>query len=425
MYETSKAAHVANEMRHYNIVVLGICKSRWNGAGRITLATGEQLVYSGLDNEQHTHTEGVAFMMSKLATKALIEWVPVSPRIITARFNSKDRKVTLINCYAPANNTTDELKQEFFDSLQRVLDHTPRRDIRILMGDLNAKIGSDNTGKERIMGRHGLRCLNENGERLADLYAFNDLVIGGSIYPHKTTHKATWISPDGRSSNQIDHIAIGRKWRRSLIDVRVKRGADVASDHHLLLGVIKVKLRAKQDHTCTPHYKYNTQNLKSKEIAETFSCSVKNRYSALEFVEEDVDSHWTALKHTWQKSCDEVLGKRRKSQKEWLSAETWNLITQRKRLKVDINSCSGQAKKSNLTSRYWQLNKDVRKSAKKDKKAFLDTLATEVESAAGQRNMKRLYDITRAMSGKRSRPPEPVKNKDGIIITEEQDQRAR
>ena len=94
MYETSKAAQVANEMRRYNIAVLGICESRWDGAGRITLATGEQLVYSGHDNEQHAHTEGVAFMMSKLAAKALIEWVPVSPRIITARFNSKGRKFT-------------------------------------------------------------------------------------------------------------------------------------------------------------------------------------------------------------------------------------------------------------------------------------------------------------------------------------------
>ena len=84
--------------------------------------------------------EGVAFIMSKLAATALIEWVPVLPRIITARFNSKGRKVTLINCYAPTNNTTDELKQEFYESLQGVLDHTPRRDNRILMGDLNAKI---------------------------------------------------------------------------------------------------------------------------------------------------------------------------------------------------------------------------------------------------------------------------------------------
>ena len=141
-------------------------------------------------------------------------------------------------------------------------------------------------------------------------------------------------------------------------------------------------------------------------------------------MEEDVDRHWTALKHTWKKSCDEILGKGRKILKEWLSAETWNLITQRKQLKAEIYSCTEQVKKSNLTSRYWQLNKDVRKNAKKDRKAFFDTLATEAESEAGQRNMKRLYDITRTTSGKRSRPPVPVKNKDGAIITEEQEQRA-
>ena len=275
------------------------------------------------------------------------------------------------------------------------------------------------------MGRHGLGCINDNGDRFANLCAFNDLVIGGNIFSHKAIHKATWISPDGRSSNQTDHIAIGRKWRRSLMDVRVKRRADVASDHHLLLGTLKGKLRAHRDLSSRPRYKYNTQNLKSKEIAETFSCSVKNRYSALEFVEEEIDSHWIALKHTWQESCDEVVGKRKRTQKEWLSAETWNLITQWKRLKVEISRCNEQAKKSSLTLMYLQLNKDVKKSAKKDKKEFYNTLATEAESAAGQRNMKRLYDITRTMSGKRRSQSKPVKSKEGVTITTEQEQRTR
>ena len=68
------------------------------------------------------------------------------------------------------------------------------------------------------------------------------LVIGGSIYPHKRIHKATWVSPDHKTENQIDHICISKKFRRSLQDVRVKRGADVASDHHLLTARLKLKL---------------------------------------------------------------------------------------------------------------------------------------------------------------------------------------
>nr|KAG5711442.1 hypothetical protein BaRGS_025869 [Batillaria attramentaria] len=55
----------------------------------------------------------------------------------------------------------------------------------ILMGDFNAKIGSDNTGYEDTMGTHGLGQMNENGERFADFCALNQLVIGGSIFPHK------------------------------------------------------------------------------------------------------------------------------------------------------------------------------------------------------------------------------------------------
>ena len=113
-------------------------------------------------------------------------------------------------------------------------------------------------------------------------------------------------------------------------------------------------------------------------------------------------------------------GKRERGQKEWLSEEKWNLITQVKRLKVGISRCAEQGKKSNLTSRYWQLNKDVRKSAKKDKKKFLNALATEAKSGVGERNMKRLPGITKTMSVNGSRHPKPVKNKEGVAIFEEQ-----
>ena len=91
------------------------------------------------------------------------------------------------------------------------------------MGDFNAKIGMDNTGYEDIMGTHGLGQMNEKGERFADLCALNQLVIGGSIFPHKRIHKATWISPNHVTENHIDHICISRKFRRSWQDVRVMR----------------------------------------------------------------------------------------------------------------------------------------------------------------------------------------------------------
>ncbi|VDO97906.1 unnamed protein product [Schistosoma margrebowiei] len=75
--------------------------------------------------------------------------------------------------------------------MQSIIEKCPRNDLTILMVDQNAKVGMDNTEYEDIMGRHGLGERNENGERFANLCAFNKLVIGGTIFPHKHMHKAT------------------------------------------------------------------------------------------------------------------------------------------------------------------------------------------------------------------------------------------
>nr|XP_042711954.1 craniofacial development protein 2-like [Chrysemys picta bellii] len=134
------------------------------------------------------------------------------------------------------------------------------------MGDFNAKIGPDNTGYEQVMGTHALGEMSENGERFVDLCALNNLVIGGSIFPHKRIHKSTWVSPAGTIANQIDHFCISKKFRRSLQDVRVRRGADVASDHHLV--VTRLKLKKNWIDASDRRVKYNVFLLKDHKIKE-------------------------------------------------------------------------------------------------------------------------------------------------------------
>ena len=85
--------------------------------------------------------------------------------------------------------------------------------------------------------------MNENGDMLADFCAFNNMIIGGSVFPHRIIHKENWVAPDHRTKYKIDHICIGRKFRRSMQDVRVQRGADAASDNHLVLAIMKLKKR--------------------------------------------------------------------------------------------------------------------------------------------------------------------------------------
>ena len=180
---------------------------------------------------------GEAVLMTPGANRALLFWEPVSPSIITVRFNSRGRKITILQCYAPTNTSSLESKEEFYEQIKATMEKIPKRDLKILMGDLNAKVGSDNTDKELIMGTHGVGEHNE-------FCMFNDLVIGVTLFPHKPIHKKTWKSPDSKTETQIDHTSIDRKWRRSLLDVRVKRGADAATHHYLVISEIQIKFKA-------------------------------------------------------------------------------------------------------------------------------------------------------------------------------------
>ena len=276
------------------------------------------------------------------------------------------------------------------------------------------------------MGKQGIGEENENGELFTDFCSYNDLVIGDTIFPHKDFHKTTWTSPDGKTENQIDHITIGRKWRRSLHDVRARRGADAASDHQLVVAVLQIKLKTYRDGASRPSFKYNVQNLKDKVKMEEFNVELRNKFSALEgLAEETVEGHWQGVANTWNTTCNNILGKKTKKHKEWMSTETWDLITQRGQLNQDINLTQDQEEKQTLRTRYWEKNRQVRKSARQDKRKFVEDLTEEAETAADKRDMKRLYEITRVLSGKRNRTNCPVKDKNGDIITGEEKERKR
>ena len=168
MFQTGKTAQVAAEARNNKLNILGISETRWTGASKMRLATGELLLYSGHEEEGAPHTQGVALMLSQTAQRALIGWQAQGPRIITASFKTKKRRLNLniIQCYAPTEDSDEEAKDDFYNRLQAVLQSFPGRDITVVMGDFNAKLGRDNTGYEDIMGKHGLGDMNDKGRGL-------------------------------------------------------------------------------------------------------------------------------------------------------------------------------------------------------------------------------------------------------------------
>nr|KAG5709545.1 hypothetical protein BaRGS_001595 [Batillaria attramentaria] len=362
-------------MKNYKIGVLGLSETRWLQTGQLRFSSGEQLLYSGHTEDGAPHTEGVALMLAPEAQRALIGWEPVNSRIITAKFitKKKDIKLNIIQCYAPTNDAEEEKKDDFYQQLQTVIDRGGAKDMTILMGDFNAKIGSDNTGYENTMGTHGLGQMNENGERFADFCALNQLVIGGK-------HLPTQAHPQG-------HMEIAGP--------------------------------------C--HGEPDRSHLHQPEVQEIVArCARDEGFQPLQDLIEDsgmdIETQWEHSKKLWHDTCEEVLGKRKTQHKEWISADTIQKLEVRKKKKTALNTSRTRRAKAKAQEEYTAADREVKRSTRKDKRDYIDNLANQAEEAARQGNLKDLYQVTKKLAGKFQQTDKPVKDKNGhpLTTTEEQ-----
>ena len=139
----------------------------------------------------------------------------------------------------------------------------------------------------------------------------------------------------------------------------------------------------------------------------------------------DIDTQWQQIKEMWTSTCSEVLGKKKYQQKDWISAETVNKVQVRKEKKGAVNNSRTRAAKAAAQEEYTEANRAVKNSVKTDKANFIEDLAKEAEDASAQGNMKQLYDVTRKLAGKYKNTDRPIKDKNGNVLTSDEDQLKR
>ena len=116
----------------------------------------------------------------------------------------------------------------------RTLELTPKKDVLFIIGDWNAKPGSQET--PGVTGKFGLDMRNEAGQRLIAFCQENALVIANTLFQQCKRRLYTWTSPDGQHRNQIDYIFCSQRWRSSIQSVKIRRGAVCGSDHELFIA---------------------------------------------------------------------------------------------------------------------------------------------------------------------------------------------
>ena len=138
-------------------------------------------------------------MVNKRVRNAVLGCNLKNNRMISVRFQGKPFNITVIQVYAPTSNAEAADVERFYEDLQDLLELTPKKDVLFIIGDWNAKVGSQETPGGT--GKFGLGMWNEAGQRLIEFCQENTLVTANTLFQQHKRRLHTWTSPDGQHRN--------------------------------------------------------------------------------------------------------------------------------------------------------------------------------------------------------------------------------
>uniref|UniRef100_A0A8R1I4U7 Reverse transcriptase domain-containing protein n=1 Tax=Caenorhabditis japonica TaxID=281687 RepID=A0A8R1I4U7_CAEJA len=196
--------------------------------GEWVLSSGAELICT----RREAREGGLAFWIHKDWLDSLVETKRESDRISTASFDFHGSHLHVINVYAPTSAANETQSDKFYKDLKKVYTRLSKWDSSIIIcGDFNAVVGCSSDDLP-FVGGHGTGQRSDNGDRLVN-FAFSSRVsILNTIYPKRPNRKWTWISPNGKTKNEIDFILTNR--REIAVDCEVYCDYLNCSDHRLL-----------------------------------------------------------------------------------------------------------------------------------------------------------------------------------------------
>ena len=153
-------------------------------------------------------------------------------RMIAVHFPGKPFNIMVIQAYAPTSNAEEAEVEQFYEDLQDLLELTPQKDALFIIGDWDAKVGSQET--PGVTGKFGLGRWNEAWQRLIEFCQENEVVITNTL-SNNTRQDYIWTSPDGQHRNQIDYILCSQRWRSSIQSTKQDQDRTVAQIMNSLL----------------------------------------------------------------------------------------------------------------------------------------------------------------------------------------------
>ncbi|KAG7307782.1 hypothetical protein JYU34_006375 [Plutella xylostella] len=365
---------LCEELDHINWEVLGLSEVRRKGEDLVRLQNGHLFYYRGHDDTKYG---GVGFLIHKKLSPAVKNITSVSTRVCYVNLTLNSRyAVKVIQVYAPTSKHPDEEVETFYEEVEKAYLENPCH-FTIIMGDFNAKVGPP-LANETSVGQFGLGTRNARGQTLVNFLEQHQLYAMNTFFKKRPSRKWTWISPDGRTKNEIDYIVCSNK--SNITDVSVLSRFKTGSDHRLVRATFRYNLSKEREKMfLRKPLKYEAADYKF--LQKEFQLELQNRFDGLKEENQDVDSLNESICRVVTETTKKHLGGR-KAREEKLTPDTLALLSRRREMKCDTAVDLRELQK---------LNKTVRKAVRTDLRAYnVNVIKNTIQDNKGPKVFKSL-----------------------------------
>ena len=304
--QDGKLENIIQEMERMEIDIMGLSETfhKEDFKKRVGLPDRQNdyiLINAGSDD----HRKGVAFIYKGKMEKNYESHQYISNRIVLLKLKTRPRKTTFIQVYAPTEDADNITKQEFYEDLRNTVRQNWKHGERLVVkGDFNSKVGKER--EENIVGPYGLGVRNENGDLMLDFCREFGLVVTNTWNEQRVEERHTWISPNGRTGNQIDYILIDKRYRNSLNNSRSRPKADCGSDHNPVVAEVHTQLKKIKKGEGTK--RWNVKRLEMEANRINFQERISEKMDSVgDF--GDINDTWEKTKKIIQDTAEEICGR--------------------------------------------------------------------------------------------------------------------
>ncbi|KAK3570524.1 hypothetical protein QTP86_022063, partial [Hemibagrus guttatus] len=274
------------------------------------------LFFSGVPHGKRRRA-GVGLLIAPQLSRHVLEFSPVNERVVSLCLRAGDRCLTVVSAYGP-NGSVEY--PTFLETLRGVLEGAPTGDSIVLLGDFNTHVGNDRDTWRGVIGRNGPPDLNLSSVLLLDFCASHSLSITNIMFRHKGAHQYTWYQDTLGRRSMINLVVMSSDLRPHVLDTRVKRGAELSTDHHLVVSWIRLRRRI-PDRLGRPKriVRVCWERLADPSIRGIFNSHLRESFNQIPREVGDIESEWTMFSSSIVDAAIRSCGHKKESYRAWLA----------------------------------------------------------------------------------------------------------